>query len=252
MNNNELLKLTAHQVKENKYDKAILSIGSCEAHGQHIAEGCDTIVSYEISKRIADKVKGLLVIPPVTVGYSKHYDTFPFTLSLEYETTIRVIYDYLASVLRNGINKIFIMNGHDGNIAPIEVASRQIKENFPEAKIVTLPQWWVTAVELLPEGTFEAWNGSGHAGEGETSIAYYLFPQWCEPELATCVIPDKLPKYVDVKWDFSELTNTAQTGDATVATAKKGEMMTNALVNAMAEVIEELDKTDWNYNTTLK
>lgn len=252
MNNNELLKLTAHQVKENKYDKAILSIGSCEAHGQHIAEGCDTIVSYEISKRIADKVKGLLVIPPVTVGYSKHYDTFPFTLSLEYETTIRVIYDYLASVLRNGINKIFIMNGHDGNIAPIEVASRQIKENFPEAKIVTLPQWWVTAVELLPEGTFEAWNGSGHAGEGETSIAYYLFPQWCEPELATCVIPDKLPKYVDVKWDFSELTNTAQTGDATVATAKKGEMMTNALVDAMAEVIEELDKTDWNYNTTLK
>ena len=45
MANNELLKLTAHQVKEGKYDKAILAIGSCEAHGQHIAEGCDTIVS---------------------------------------------------------------------------------------------------------------------------------------------------------------------------------------------------------------
>ena len=42
---NELLKMTAHQVKEGKFDKAILAIGSCEAHGQHLAEGCDTIVS---------------------------------------------------------------------------------------------------------------------------------------------------------------------------------------------------------------
>ena len=45
MANHELLKLTAHQVKERNYDTAILAIGSCEAHGQHIAEGCDTIVS---------------------------------------------------------------------------------------------------------------------------------------------------------------------------------------------------------------
>ena len=34
---NELLKMTAHQVKEGKFDKAILAIGSCEAHGQHLA-----------------------------------------------------------------------------------------------------------------------------------------------------------------------------------------------------------------------
>ena len=37
---NELWKMTAHQVKEANFTKAIISIGSCEAHGQHIAEGC--------------------------------------------------------------------------------------------------------------------------------------------------------------------------------------------------------------------
>jgi creatinine amidohydrolase len=247
MQNHELLKLTAHQVMENKYDKVILALGSCEAHGSHIAEGCDTFVSYEIAKLIADGVKGMLVLPPVPIGYSKHYDTFPFTLSLEYNTEIRVIYDILASVLRNGINKIFIMCGHDGNIAPIEIAARQIKEAWPDARIISLPQWWVTAVDLLPQGTFKAWNGSGHAGEGETSIAYHLFPQWCEPELATCVIPDRLPPFVDVKWDFAELTNTAQTGDATAATAEKGEMMTQALVSEMISVIKDLDACGWNY-----
>ncbi len=31
MANHELMKLTAHQVKEGHYDKAILAVGSCEA-----------------------------------------------------------------------------------------------------------------------------------------------------------------------------------------------------------------------------
>ena len=49
---NELWKMTAHQVKEANFTKAIISIGSCEAHGQHIAEGCDTLVAYKLSKQI--------------------------------------------------------------------------------------------------------------------------------------------------------------------------------------------------------
>lgn len=49
--------MTAHQIKEGKFDKVILAIGSCEAHGQHLAEGCDTIVSYELSKQVADRVR---------------------------------------------------------------------------------------------------------------------------------------------------------------------------------------------------
>ena len=247
MANHELLKLTANQVKNGGYDKAILAIGSCEAHGQHIAEGCDTIVSYELSKKVADEVDGLLVLPPITVGYSGHYDTFPFTLTLKYDTVTQVIYDIMESVVRNGINKIFLMNGHDGNIAPMEIASRKLKEVYPDVRIAALPAWWVTAGELLPEGTFEVWDGLGHAGEGETSIAYYLFPDYCEPEMATCVVPDKLPNYVEMKWDFAEITDTAQTGDATKGTAEKGKKMTEVLVKCVSDTIKELDKIGWNY-----
>ena len=71
MANHELLKLTTNQVKNGNYDKAILAIGSCEAHGKHLAEGTDTLVSYMLSCKIADRVKGLLVLPPVTVGDRK-------------------------------------------------------------------------------------------------------------------------------------------------------------------------------------
>lgn len=142
------------------------------------------------------------------------------------------------------------MNGHDGNIAPIEIAARKIKEKYPDARIASLPEWWVIAGKLVPEGTFKVWNGLGHAGEGESSIAYHLFPQWCEPDQATCVVPDHLPEHVDIKWDFAEITDTAQTGDATIATAEKGKLMNDCLVDAVVKDIEELEKTGWNYNTS--
>jgi len=250
MATHELLKLTAHQVLQGEYNKAILAIGSCEAHGPHLAEGTDTLVSYMLSCRIAERLKGMLVLPPVTVGYSAHYDSFPFTLTLGYDTITQVIYDIIQSVLRNGITRIFLFNGHDGNIAPIEIASRRIKEKYPEARIATLPQWWVTAGDLLPENTFEVWDGLGHAGEGESSIAYHLYPQWCQPELATNIVPDRLPKHIEIKWDFSELTNMAATGDATKATPEKGAMMEKVLLDCVVQAIEELDACDWNYKTT--
>ena len=244
---NELWKMTAHQVKEGNFTKAILAIGSCEAHGQHVAEGCDTLVSYRLSKQIADQIEGLLVLPPITVGYSAHYDSFPFSLTLSYDTITSVIYDMVESVIRNGITHIILMNGHDGNIAPIEIASRKIKEAYPEVQIASLTQWWVTAGNLLPKDTFEVWNGRGHAGEGETSIAYHLFPEWCEPEYATSVIP-RLPEELEIKWDFSELTDTAQTGDATKATAEKGKKMNDAIVSYMVKAIRTLDDWDWKYH----
>ena len=152
---NELWRMTAHQVKEGHFKKAVLAVGACEAHGQHLAEGCDTIVSYKLGKAIADELGDMLVLPPIPVGYSGHYDSFPFTLTLQYDTVTQVIYDIVESVLRNGIDTILIINGHDGNIAPIEVASRKIKEKYPSARIAALDQWWVTAGELLPKGTFE-------------------------------------------------------------------------------------------------
>lgn len=245
----DLYKMTANQVTSRDFDKAIISIGSCEAHGQHLPEGTDTLVAYKLACQIAENYDDILVLPPIPIGYSGHYDSFPFTLSLGYDTTIQVLYDLIESVIRNKIEKIIIINGHDGNIAPIEIASRMIKETYPNARIIALPQWWVTACELLPKDTFEVWDGLGHAGEGESSIMYYYYPEYCEPELATSVVPDNLPPYVDVKWDFAEITDTAQTGDATKASAEKGKMMNDVLVKALMEAIDYLNERDWNYNT---
>lgn len=244
-----LSKMTGNQyINGKKFDKAILAVGSCENHGFHLPYGTDTFVSAMLSEKVAKEVEGLLVLPPVNVGMSQHYAHFPFTLSLQPETLIAVLKDIMRCVVKNGIKRIFIMNGHDGNIAPIEIAARSIKLEFPEVRIASLDAWWVTAGNLLPPGTFEVWNGLGHAGEGETSIGLALFPELIEMEHARGVVPN-LPEHVEIKWNFAELTNTGATGDPSKATAEKGAKMLDVLLKAVVQFIKDMDARDWNYSS---
>lgn len=245
---NVLQKMTGNQVRNTSFDKAILAVGSCENHGYHLPHGTDTFVSYMLAEKVAEQVEGLLVLPPVNVGFSEHYAHFPFTLSLSQETLIAVLKDLMRSVIKNGVKKIFIMNGHDGNIAPIEVATRAIKIEFPEARIASLDAWWVTAGELLPKDTFEVWDGLGHAGEGETSMALALFEELIEMEHARGVVPN-LPGNVDIKWNFAELTDCGATGDPTKGTKEKGKKMEEVLVRAVVQFLKDMDACDWKYNS---
>jgi creatinine amidohydrolase len=160
-----------------------------------------------------------------------------------------VLKDILSSVVKNGINRIFIMNGHDGNIAPIEIASRAVKMDFPQVKIASLDAWWVAAGNLLPAGTFEVWNGLGHAGEGETSIALALFGDLVEMQYARGVVPDHLPEHIEIKWNFAEITDCGATGDPTKATAEKGRKMEEVLVKLVADFINNMDANGWSYNS---
>ena len=91
-------------------------------------------------------------------------------------------------------------------------------------------------------------NGLGHAGEGETSICLELFPELCNPSKAAGVVP-QLSKYLDVKWEFSELTNTGATGNPTKATPEKGKKMRQALVDTMGKALSDLDARGWDWRS---
>lgn len=75
----------------------------------------------------------------------------------------------------------------------IELAARSIKVAHPEVKIASLDAWWIVAGKLLPKDTFEVWDGLGHGGEGETSLALSLFPELVNIDVASGVVPS-LPR----------------------------------------------------------
>ena len=65
------------------------------------------------------------------------------TMSLEPLTMISIIENIFSSLVKNGIRKILVINGHDGNIAPIEIASRKVKNETSDVVIACLESWWV-------------------------------------------------------------------------------------------------------------
>lgn len=244
----EIQQITTFDFKASPFEKVILPLGSLESHGGHLPLGTDALTAHLIALDIAARVPKTAVLPPLNYGVSEHYKDFPFTISVQFETETAFLRDIFESIHREGIRKVFIMNGHDGNIAPIEVASRSTKVAHPEMKIVSLDAWWMMMGDLLPQGFFEVWKGLGHAGEGESSICLELFPELCDMSKAAGVVPH-LPKYVDVKWLFNELTNTGASGDPTKATPEKGKKMREALVDAVVKILSDLDKKDWDYRS---
>ena len=135
--------MNAHQIKKKVNDDtvALLIFGSCENHGNHLPFGSDFIFPLELAKRVAIKVKNLIIFPPIPYDVSTHHKKFYMTMSLATNTLVSIIEDLLQSVYNNGVHKILIINGHDGNIAPIEIASRNTKDKYPDITIACLESW---------------------------------------------------------------------------------------------------------------
>jgi len=240
--------MNGHTYDQCNFDKAIVAIGSTENHGFHLPFATDTFVSMALAEEVASRMENMLVLPPLYYGMSEHYQHRPFSISLGSEHLILVVRDILESTYRWGIKRMVVINGHDGNIAPIEIAAREFKVQHPDARVVCLDAWWVAAANLLPPDTFEVWNGLGHAGEAETSMALALFPELVNMSAARGVLPD-LPPHLDIKWLFSELTDTGATGDPGKASREKGEKMKAALVEAVVAFLQKLEEVDWRYES---
>jgi creatinine amidohydrolase len=245
-NSLEIQHLSSADFAARPFDKVILPLGSLESHGGHLPFGTDALTAHAVALDIAARVPKTAVLPPLNYGVSEHYRDFPFTVTVSFESETAFLRDILESVHREGIRRVFIMNGHDGNIAPIEIAARSAKVAHPDFRIVSLDAWWMSIGQLLPKDFFAVWNGLGHGGEGETSICLELFPELVDMSKAAGVVP-QLPPYVDVKWTFNELTHTGTTGDPTRGTPQKGKKMREALVDAMVKVLTDLDKAGWQY-----
>jgi len=225
-------------------DMAILAIGSTESHGGHLPFGCDTFVGYDIACEVAARLARAVVVPPLWYGMSRHYRHKPMCVSLTSQTLVTVLKEVMDSLIYWNIQKILVINGHDGNIAPIEIAARDIKIEHPEMKLAVLEAWWVTAGNLLPKDTFEVWNGMGHGGEGETSIALAIFPELCDMSQARGQIP-AMDDTVRLVWNFDELTDFGASGAPEKGTAEKGRKMKQVLVESVVKWVEQMDRQGW-------
>ena len=102
----------------------ILPIGSTEQHGPTGAIGTDTLTAEAVALEVGLRT-GVLVAPAQSFGMAEHHLGFPGTMSLQPETLLAVMHDLVVSLSRNGFERIFVINGHGGNIATAKAAFAQ-------------------------------------------------------------------------------------------------------------------------------
>lgn len=236
-------------LKEPEKITAICCFGSCESHGWHCCLGPDYFVPTEVSKRVALKMDNVIAVPCVPFGTSIHYNQFPMSITLRYETVITIAEDIFESLINNGIKHIYILNGHDGNIPALEIAAHNVKAKHMDAKFLYMPAWWNKVGPIMGE-RFEVWNGLGHGGEGETSIMMAVRPELVDLSKAVSQVPENMidiNKTTDVIWDIKELTETGATGDPTKASMEKSQQMLDILVDLVSDGIKRMNDCNWEY-----
>lgn len=223
---------------ENGVNTVILPLGATEQHGPHLPLDTDTLLATTIAERVAKKLKKTLVAPAVPVGPSKEHGGFPGTVSITPETLERLVQEQVASLAKQGFDRIVILPGHGGCFPVIEAAYPNLVEvTSADVVAVTSLGRYVDLLEMgLEAAGIDIDEPAPHAGASETAMLLAVAPETVRDER-----PTGYTGSVSLAKLFSEgveaYAENGVLGDAREATAEVGETVLQVVVDAYADFI---------------
>ena len=127
-------------------DTLLVPVGSVEQHSEYGLIGTDFIAAEGVARAVAQKMN-LLVAPTVNYGVSPHHMDFKGSATLSPATFISVVVDLTLSFLKHGFQRIFFINGHGGNAAPLTVAMQEVKMQGAAGQLAFF-SWWIVFRKL--------------------------------------------------------------------------------------------------------
>ncbi len=247
--NREMVKMTWTEFRDAvSHRPVILPVGSVEQHGYHLPLSVDVITSHNLSLLLAEEIDGI-VAPAIQYGYKSKPSSgggplFPGTIDLNGDTLVHQVYDILAEFARDGVQYVFLMNGHFENEAFLAEAMDLATKEFPIT--TAMASWWDlipqdVVAQVFQEVPFPGWDLE-HAALTETSMVMYFAPELVhmdryveEPTF------ERIPYHrYPVKPGLVPPSGPLAT--ARTASAQKGQMMAQAVVQACAKIYEKTKK----------
>jgi len=228
---------------------AILPTAAIEQHGPHLPVGTDTM----IAQGMLDRVRALCpddldirILPIQAVGKSNEHLHAPGTLTLTAQTALAAWQDIGLSVARAGVRKIVIVNSHGGNLDLVSILCRELRVR--EGMLAAKCQWGAFG---HPAGMYppEELAYGIHGGDVETSLMLAFRPECVDMGAARnnrssaegAAIPPIGP--ISYGWVSSDLHASGTVGDASVATAQKGEATAAHQAAGFIELLRKVDAT---------
>jgi creatinine amidohydrolase len=234
---------------------AVLPLAAVEQHGPHLPVGVDSYIGeayLERAKALVPVDLPATFLPVQWIGQSDEHLAFPGTLTFSATTAIRAWTEIGESVHRAGVRKLVLVTSHGGNVAAMDIVSRDLRARL--GMLVVTVGWHRFG---YPDGTFSATERRHgiHAGDVETSIMLAAEPDTVRRDKIDNFPPATLAMERDFQWlnagrpaGFGWMTQDLHAagalGDATLATAAKGEAALNHGAQSFVELLREVDRFD--------
>ena len=151
---------------------AVLPLGATEQHGPHLPLSVDSRLTRAVIQAMwlhLDPDCHVAVLPPLEITKSDEHAGFAGTLTLSATTLLAVLSDITASLDRAGVRRLLFLNGHGGNTALLEIATREARRGH--GMIAAHASWF--ALADLGDFDPQALAHDIHAGDTETSAMLY-------------------------------------------------------------------------------
>lgn len=164
----------------------LLPMGSHEDQGPHSPMG-DYLLCEKIAElaalRAAERGVRTLVAPVLPFGGDDYFGPMPGGIALSQATLTRVIADMLDALLRRGLTRLIIINGHGGNVGPVSEVTRGIFRG--SRTVIPSLYLWRICNGLLPNilGAEKSAKAAGHGADPLASLGLHLFPELMRPDL---------------------------------------------------------------------
>ena len=245
-----LLSLSTWTEIENYLEKSktiILPIGSTEQHGPSGAIGTDGLTAEAISKEVG-RLTNTIVAPVLSYGMAQHHLAFPGTMSLKPSTYQLLLHDLIFSLALNGFERIFVINGHGGNIASAKAAFSEVYRTIEENKIVFKRNFkckllnWFLLPEIYQLAKKLYGNSEGHhATPSEIAITLFL-----EESLVKKNIPLPPPAPAGPIYDKNDFKNRYPDGRMGsvpyLAKSEHGALLLEEAAKVLSKTLKEFDK----------
>ncbi|HUT45432.1 MAG TPA: creatininase family protein [Sedimentisphaerales bacterium] len=225
----------------------LIPIGVFEKHGPHLPLRTDLIDVREIALRAAKK-EYVLVFPEYYFSQILEAKHQPGTIAYSPKLIWDILQETCEEISRNGIKKIILVNGHGGNRNFLPFFGMAQLEKQRDYCVVLFEPETSTEVAEKVKKLKESKNG-GHAGETETSTMLVSRPDLVHKDRAKDQSGEDQARLKHIPTNFTGIFWYAQypnhyAGDGSYAKPELGELLINAQVDQLADLIKILKKDD--------
>ncbi len=221
-------------------DLLIVPLGATETYGHHMAMGTETYVADHVATELGNRLD-CLVAPTIPVTCSGPLDPFPGNLYISPAVLKAYLKEICDRMVAWGVKRIFFLNVHGPNQAPLDELSREyMKQGIRCAQV----DFWRMMIKLTPDLLKGgAPHASGHASELGVGVALAFRPELVFKDRFNTWIPktplaDKFPDMV-MYAPFNEITPTGHTGDPSLGTAEAGRQALGRTITRLEQFLRE-------------